>query len=101
MVYCDNEAVVHMVNNMASSCQQCQKLIWILTLDGIRVNRRLFTRYIATGLNLLADSLSRQNLKKFWKFAPDSLKETPDSISKFVWPAEKVWFNDDMNLFEF
>ena len=45
-IFCDNEAVVHMINNTASSCPQCHKLITILTLDCICGNRRLFAHHI-------------------------------------------------------
>ena len=43
-IFCDNEAVIQMVNNSASSCKQCRKLIRILTIEGIKFNRRLWVR---------------------------------------------------------
>ena len=93
-VFCDNEAVVHMINNTTSSCPQCHKLIRILTLDCIRANRRLFAHHIVTELNVLADSLSHLNFRWFCRFVPDTMNETPDVISCNVWPAEKIWFTD-------
>ena len=33
-VYCDNESVVHMINNCTSRCPQCMKLMRLLILDG-------------------------------------------------------------------
>ena len=69
-VYCDNQVVVHMVNNFASSCEQCMKLLRILTLDCIRRNRRVFVLYVRTNLNKLADALSTRKFVKFWEIAP-------------------------------
>ena len=88
-VYCDNEAIVHMINNCASSCVQCLKLIRLLTIDNIRANRRVFCLHIGTKLNLLADSLSRFNFSKFWQFAPREMKQSPDII-QLVEP-ETLW----------
>ena len=93
-IFCDDEAAVHMINNTASSCPQCHKLIRILTLDCIRVNRRLFACHIVTELNVLADSLSHLNFRRFWRFTPDTMNEMPDVISGNVWPAEKIWCKD-------
>ena len=52
-VFCDNEAVVYMVNNNTSSCMQCMKLVRILALDSINCNRRLFALHVKTGDNFL------------------------------------------------
>ena len=47
-VFCDNEAVVHMVNNTASTCGLCMKLLRFLVLDNLRCNRRVFALHIRT-----------------------------------------------------
>ena len=65
-VHCDNESVVHMISNTASSCSKCMKLIRILVLNNIVHNRRLFTQHIRSEDNFLTDSLSRLNFKCFW-----------------------------------
>ena len=57
IIFCDNESVLHMVNNAASSCTQCRKLIRILTLDGIKNKRTLFVRHVRSENNDLADAL--------------------------------------------
>ena len=59
IIFCDNEAVVNMVNNTTSKCPQCMKLIRLLVIDGLLSNRRVFVRHIASKANILADSLSR------------------------------------------
>ena len=97
-VYCDNESVVHMINNSVSSCSQCRKLIRILTLENIKCNRRLFARHIRTHLNVLSDALSRQNLTKFWKFAPKSMRKTMDQMPDWFWPPENIWFDDNLDF---
>ena len=97
-IFCDNEAVVFMVNSLALTCVQCRKLIRILALDGMRWNRRLFVKHVRTESNELADSLSRQNLRRFWKHAPNSMNKMPDSIVGGLWPPQNVWFNDDTYL---
>ena len=80
-VFCDNESVVYMVNNSASTCEHCMKLIRIITLDNIKANRRLFVSHTSTGDNYLADALSRLNFKKFWRLAPPGVKPNPDRIT--------------------
>ena len=42
VIHCDNEAVVHMINNSASSCPQCMKILRMIVLDDIKKNRHLF-----------------------------------------------------------
>ena len=39
IIFCDNQAVMGMVNNMTSKCPQCMKLIRILTRNGLQCNR--------------------------------------------------------------
>ena len=46
VIFCDNEAIVHMVNKLASSCEQYQKLIRIIALQGIEHNRKVVVRHI-------------------------------------------------------
>ena len=94
IIFCDNDSVRHMVNNFASNCGQCMKLIRLLALDGIRYNRRVFVKHVKTKLNTLADALSRMNLKRFWKYAPKSMNKYPDNIPPTIWPVEKFWFSD-------
>ena len=80
-----------MVNNFASSCVQCRKLIRILALQGICSNRRVKVQYIRSKDNILSDALSRLDFKRFWKNAPPSMNQIPDKLSEFLWPITKVW----------
>ena len=59
IVFCDNQAVVHMVNNSTSKCRNCMILLRILIADNLLRNRRVFVHWVSTKNNKLADSLSR------------------------------------------
>ena len=63
-IFCDNEAVVHIVNKMASSCKQCMKLVGILSLDGIKHNWKIYVRHIISWDNILSDALSRLDYQR-------------------------------------
>ena len=39
VIFCDNQAVVHMVNKLMSSCSNCMVLLRMLVLDGLKNNR--------------------------------------------------------------
>ena len=93
IIYYDNQAVVAMVNNSTSTCNQCMKLIRILVLDCMKYNRRIHVRYISSKSNFLADSLSRMEFKCFWSKAPPSMQLELDQITNQLWPVEKIWFS--------
>ena len=46
VVFCDNEAVIHMLNNTASLCWHCLKLLRILVLGNTNNNRQVFCKHI-------------------------------------------------------
>ena len=89
-IYCDNISVVHMINNMMSGCKRCMQLIRILTLNGLRYNRRLFTRHIDTKSNFLADALSRGQMMRFRKLG-QRMEFFPSEVCNEIWPIDKVW----------
>ena len=91
LVYCDNMSAVQMVNNLTSSCEQCMKLIRILTLDNLKHDRRVFVRHIEGRKNVLSDALSRLQFDRFFKLVPSTVNPYPDSISTVIWPASKLW----------
>ena len=93
IIYCDNEAMVHMVNNLSSRCTQCMKLIRMLTFNCLIYNRRLFVKHIRSEANILADSWRRMDFKCFWKNVPASMVRHPDLIPDEIWPVEKIWFS--------
>ena len=93
IVFCDNQAVVAMVNNLTSGCRNCMHLICLLVLNGLRFNRRVFAHYVTSKSNFLADSLSRGLLQKFRSLALHTMHEFPMEISSTVWPASKLWIH--------
>ena len=93
-IFCDNQAVVSMVNNLASSCKQCQKLIRLIALCGIKHNLRVFVRYVRSSDNWLSDALSRLDFFRFYKLAPKNMNKNPDRPKADFWPAQKIWFSD-------
>ena len=92
VVFCDNMAVVHMINDTSSSCKNCMYLIRKLMLNNLIYNRRVFAKYISTKANSRADVLSRGLIGKYFKLAPHSNK-TPDPIPEELWPLSKLWLN--------
>ena len=99
-IFCDNEAVMHMVNNYASSCMQCMKLIRVIALQGIAFSHRVRVLYIRSKQNILPDALSRLDFKRFWRAAPASMHKTPTNLPEQLWPVEQVW-NDSFNILNF
>ena len=90
VVFCDNEAVVQMINTMTSGCKNCMILLRLLTLNNLQFNRRVAAKYINTKKNFLADSLSRNQLTRFRKLGPH-MKKYPDTIHPQLWPMSKLW----------
>ena len=94
VIFCDNQAVVAMINNSASSCKKCMYLLRLLILDNLVFNWRVFAKYIRSKSNDLADSLSRLQFDRFWQLAqkrPEFVQRQATPISDQVWPASKIW----------
>ena len=92
IVFCDNMAVVHMINNLTSSCRNCMLLLRLLVLNSLIFNRRVTVKYVKSADNFLADALSRGQMSHFRRLAPDMAK-TPDVIDECIWPLSKLWLN--------
>ena len=90
-IYCDNQAVMQMVNNTTSSCKNCMVLIRMLVLNNVRYNRKIQVHYVDTKSNFLADALSRGQMKCFWNLAPGSMQRESTHISSEIWPVTKIW----------
>ena len=90
VIFCDNQAVVEMVNKTTSSCKNCMILLRKLVLLNIQDNRRIFVRYICSAENLRSDALSRLKFDTYFRISPGSLK-FPDPLPEELWPASKLW----------
>ena len=91
ILFCDNQAVLQMVNNTTSSCKNCMHVLRLLVVNNIVHNRRIFIKYVKSADNKLADSLSRLDLNRFWREAPDSMNRFPDAIPDSLWPLSRIW----------
>lgn len=90
LVHCDNMAVVHMVNNLSSSCRNCMFLLQILVLNRLQFNRRIAAVYVSTKDNFLSDSLSRLQFKHFRKLG-SQMNDFPEKLNESIWPVSKLW----------
>ena len=90
VIFCDNETVVQMINQVTSSCKNCMHLIRVLVLDGLIVNRRAFARRVRSKDNGLSDSLLRLQFKRFRNLDPD-MNDFPCEVTPLIWPVSKVW----------
>ena len=94
VIFCDNQAVVEMINKMVSSCKNHMYLIRLIIFDNLVNNRRAFARYIQSSKNDLADSLSRLQFKRFWRLVTEKnlmVDTHPSTISLLVWPVSVIW----------
>ena len=91
-IYCDNGGIKDVVNDMSSRCKQNMVLVRMLALNNIIHNRRLFVDHIRSEKNILADRLSRQNFREFWRYAPANTKPWPEKIPQELNPVDKLWF---------
>ena len=94
-VFCDNMLVVYMINDSSLKCRNCMYLLRMLVVNNLLHNRRVFAKHIRTEKNILADSLSRMDLTRFWKNAPSTMRRQPDPKPDSIWPPNKIW-NDQM-----
>ena len=90
IIFCDNEAVVHMVNNTSAKCRNCMYLIRLLVINNLICNRVILVRHFRSE-DILADSLSRCDFRRFWANAPRSMEWDPRGLPSELWPASKKW----------
>lgn len=58
-IHCDNQAVIHMINNGSSSCKYCMMLIRRAVSCAMQYNVRILAIFIKSEDNKYADALSR------------------------------------------
>ena len=91
VIFCDNAAIVGMLNNMVSSCCNCMYPLRLLSLNNLIFNRRAFARHITSEDNFLSDALSRLQFDCFWRLTPDGMDWELSKILPLVWPASHIW----------
>ena len=93
-IFCDNQAVVAMVNNNTSGCKYCMVLIRKLTLLCMRINLKIFVSYVRSAENILADSLSSMDFRRFKQHATElgwNMNVLATTPAKELWPVLKFW----------
>ena len=94
-LFCDNQAVVSMINNATSNCRRCLVLVHLIMLRSLELNVRIFAKFVSTKDNYFADSLSRGQLSRFWKLAHlhgRNFKASPEKIPQELFPiVRKIW----------
>ena len=93
-IFCDNESVKYIVNDMTAKCKQSMKLLRILTLDNMKKDRRIFVEHIDGKSNVLSDTLSRLNLKKFFRNAPVDVNKYCEKLPPEIWPLSHLWYDE-------
>ena len=92
VLFCDNQSLVHMVNNMTSSCKNCMVLVRMLVLKCLTENCRVFACYVKSEDNKAADYLSRLKFNEFFELK-NMWDPEPTLIPKMLNPVEKLWVN--------
>ena len=92
VLFCDNEAVVHMVNNNSSTCKHCMQLIRIIVLECMVQNVRVLARHVGTKDNGKADALSRLDFNRFRRLGGHSMNKESTKIPENIWPLSKIWY---------
>ena len=94
VLFCDNEAVVHMINGSSSSCKQCMVLIRIIIAESLVRNVRIYAKHVGTKQNGRADALSRLDFNRFWTLSKNkNMNKCPTPIPGAVWPISKIWLS--------
>ena len=90
VIFCDNTSALTMVNDYTSGCPNCMFLLRMLALNGLQYNRRIYVKYVESAKNEIADSLSRIQLKRFRRLAPE-MRLYPEKINSKIYPPSKIW----------
>lgn len=96
VIWCDNQAVVHMINNASSACRKCMFLLRHLTLLCMSNGCRVFCKYVSTKQNWRADLLSRLKVRSFLDGMEKSkggiVDENQTGLSNSIWPPpQALW----------
>ena len=92
-LFCDNQAVVNMINNSASKCKRCMVLLRLIVLEGLIQNVRINAKHVKTNDNGKADALSRLDFKRFWRLVgTQKMNRHSSLIPEILWPMTKIWW---------
>ena len=95
-IFCDNQSVVHMINNNTSKCKNCMVLIRLIVLKALQMNVKVNAKHVIGKQNKYADILSRLKYKEFWKLARSENRQfnhKPSPIPDILQSMDKLWLN--------
>ncbi|XP_053098810.1 uncharacterized protein LOC128322103 isoform X1 [Hemicordylus capensis] len=84
LFWCDNLAVVQIVNTQTSQSPRVMGLVRALVLQCLRANILFRSRHVLGIRNDIADALSRFQLNRFRELAPEDAL-LPESMPAFLW----------------
>jgi hypothetical protein len=82
VIWCDNQSVTHILTKQASKCGKLSMLLREAVLACLQFNVLIKAKYVRSEANVLADSLSRGDLRRFWSAAPPSARPTPSETPR-------------------
>ena len=97
ILFCDNQAVVTMVNNTTAKGKNCMILIRMLVTKCLEYNMRIFSRWVKGSKNTRADLLSRQKIDKFMDYVKSMnirVDSSPTKLPVELWPLSRIWVKD-------
>ncbi|XP_071095850.1 uncharacterized protein [Haliotis cracherodii] len=84
LFYCDNQAVVAIINKQSTKAPRVMRLLRHLILQCLRYNIQLKAKNVCSTANTIADVLSRFQLKRFREAAP-SADQNPTPVPCNIW----------------
>lgn len=90
-IFCDNQAVMHMLNKATSACKHCMILIRLVTLTAMEWNMDYEVKYVSSADNTWSDLLLRQKFALFKREVPAELKLVRLPVPKALVPQEKIY----------
>lgn len=92
LFHCDNQATVAIINKGRSRSTVLMRLMRRLTWCSAKHNFVVYAQFVPSAMNLISDALSRQQLSKFRRLAPQAQPEpTPcPAASEIMWDFSKL-----------
>ena len=85
-LHSDNKATVYLINAKSSKKPYHMNLLWHLTLTCMYFQIHVIICHECSCSNKQADSLSRGDLRTFFKVAPPHMSSTPKHLPSPLWP---------------
>ena len=96
VINCDNQSVVHMINNASSNCRNCMVLLCLIVMESLVHNVRVQAKFVDTKSNDIADSILRFKWERFEKLTKQKqiqMDELPMAIPQEIKDMSKLWID--------